>query len=106
MWPGRTLGPGPGLPGSGRGLVAYRGGVSGEQHEPNRVLGFPVGPRPPRQPRPQRPGRESGQRTPVPEAPRQGEEPQRVLGFPVDLFSRVSLDRLRDLVRTVAARRR
>jgi hypothetical protein len=83
--------------------------VNGQQHEPNRVLGFPVGPRPPRPPRP---GREGARRAAGPAGPagpavrREGEEPQRVLGFPVDLFSRATLDRLRDLIRAVADRRR
>jgi len=51
--------------------------MSGDQHEPNRVLGIPW-------------------RQPDPHA-RQGEEPQRVMGFPVDWFGAIDRDWARSL---------
>jgi hypothetical protein len=91
--------------GTGCGSVTYRGVVSDEQHEPNRVLGFPVGRRP--APRPQRQG--TGAVPPHEESPvtrRENQESQRVLGFSVDWFLQVNLGRLRTLARIVPGRRR
>jgi hypothetical protein len=78
--------------------VTYRGVVSDEQHEPNRVLGFPVGRRPAPGPRPPDPPAGKGSRA--------GEEAQRVLGFPVDWFRQVNLGRLRALARVAAGKGR
>jgi len=93
-------------------LVAERGPspnvgvVRDQQEEPNRVLGFPVGPR---QPRPPRPPLGDTRQPPGPARPavgREGDESQRVLGFPVDWFRQVNLGPLRALARRATARRR
>jgi hypothetical protein len=81
----------------------YGGVVSDDQHEPNRVLGFPVGRRP--APRPQR--RDTGVAPHEPAVTgRDDQESQRVLGFPVDWFRQVNLGRLRTLARIVPGRSR
>jgi len=84
--------------------VTYRGVVSDEQHEPNRVLGFPVGRSPAL--RPQRQGMRAAPSHESPVTGRDGQESQRVLGFRLDWFRQVNLDWLRTLARTATGKRR
>jgi hypothetical protein len=78
--------------------------VSDQQHEPNRVLGFPVGRKP--TPRPQRHGTGVAPPDEPPVTRRDTQESQRVLGFSVDWFRQVNLGRLRGLARIVQGKSR
>jgi hypothetical protein len=86
------------------GSVTYGEVVSDEQHEPNRVLGFPVGRRPTF--RPQREGTGVVPPHEPPPTAREGQESQRVLGFSADWFRQVNLGRLRTLARALTGKRR
>jgi hypothetical protein len=76
--------------------------VTGDQEEPNRVLGFPLERHPNT-----RPARNPQQAPQAPQARRRrpGGEPQHVLGLPVDWFEQFGDEVLRPLLRRIRGTR-